>query len=127
MLKFPSNWCRLLIALVATILITTCGDGGSPTVPSYSCTVTISRFADTNPHPNISNYQAVQTATGSGSGTSESVALAEARRQACAQLDLTSSERAQCERGQSPTLFSSGPLEVPLLSENERRCSGGTG
>ena len=105
--------------LIAGLLVAC--DGG-PTTPSYSCTVTIQKHGDSNPHPRIFVQVVVQTATGSGSGSTQAAALAAARRDACGRLNLDASERRQCEQGTSPALDDGG--RVPLLTESSRQCSG---
>lgn len=109
---------RIGAAILIACFFAAC-DGG-PTTPSYNCTVTIQKHGDSNPHPRIFVQVVVQTATGSGSGSTQAEALDAARRDACGRLDLTASERRQCEQGTSPDLDG----RVPLLSETSRRCSG---
>lgn len=108
-------------ALLAAGALAAC-EGSGPAGPSYSCTVTIEKQGDSNPHPRIFIQTVVQTATGSGTGSTQSEALAQARREACSMLDITSSERAACERGTSPDLVAG----IKLLIETSQRCSGGS-
>ena len=108
-------------AVLSAGLVVACDDSG-PTGPSFMCSVTIEKHGDSNPHPRIFVQTIVQTASGSGSGSTQDAALAEARRVACAKLDLSSSERSHCERGTSPNLDDRG--SVKLLSESSRQCSG---
>ena len=114
-------WTRFGAALMAAGVLAAC-EGNSPAAPSYSCTVTIEKQGDSNPHPRIFIQTVVQTGTGSGTGSTQNEALAQARQEACSMLDITSSERAACERGTSPDVVAG----LKLLIETSQRCSGGS-